>query len=116
MLAIFGWLSGNVKWLVYGAIAIAVMYTGWRAYEIVKQNAEYQVHVAALQAEVSIKEKQISGLESQIRLINEIIEQRDKEVKQLEDKLDQITFGLGVDENDPVPFSIQELFERLQQL
>lgn len=112
----FGFFKSHFKVIGYVIIAFMIASAGWKLYSIVEISGQYKAIIATQEAALKVKENRIQALEQVVKITNEIIVDRDKQVEDLEKKIDGITTGLGGDADDQAADSLKEYFRRLNNL
>ena len=109
-----GFVVGNAKLFIYGAILVSVLTVGWKFVSVIQENAVKDAAIEIQRVSLEEKDKAIQSLEDLIKLNEEILEERDIELEDLANQLEGLTENLGDDSEDQAPESIKELFRRLK--
>lgn len=112
---ITGFFTGNIKVIIYFLIASMIATAGWKLYSIIEENSRFQAHIAILEHNNHVKQNQIDSLREAFRLTNELVNDRDKKLRSLEERMRGITDNLGDDADDQAADSLKEYFKRLAQ-
>lgn len=113
--AISGFFTGNLKVIIYFLIASMIATAGWKLYSVIEQNGLYKSHIAILEHNNKVKDSQIDALRESFRLANELVVDRDRELRELEEKMKGNTDNLGSDADDQAAESLKEYFKRLNK-
>lgn len=117
-----GFLSGlgnffNSKTIQYivigGAIFLASLFI-YKFYGVIKENGENRIIIENLEQNVERQKQALQKMELIIKLNEQSLILRDKQVEKLEKELENATVDLGEDSTDAAPDSIKELFRRLR--
>ena len=110
---ITGFFTGNLKVIIYFLIASMVAVAAATLYNTIKENGIYESKIAILEHNAKVKDNQIDALRESFRLANELVVDRDKELRALEEKMHGNTDNLGSDAGDQAADSLKEYFKRL---
>lgn len=106
-------LKSNFKAISYVVIAIIIASATYKLYSIIDQNGQYKASITILEENIKLKDNQIDSLREAFKLTNELVTERDKELKDLIEKMRDNLTNLGVDADDQAPESLKEYFRRL---
>lgn len=109
----FGFTS-LVKIVAISTAIVAISGLGYKLYRTIQLSGQYEVELAVQKKSIENLNNTIDNLRRERELIDQIVTQRDKQVKQLEAELEDITKDLGDDAKDLAPSSIRELLRRLK--
>lgn len=112
---IISWFSSNLKFLVIGAAVIASFGVLTKLYNTIQENGANRIVIQSQQASLAAKDKVIEAQEKQRLLMEYVLQARDQEIQQLNDKMENLTDNLGDDVDDQAADSIKELIKRLSQ-
>jgi len=108
------WASSNFKWIVIAIAVVAALGVVHKLYKTIQENGEYKVIVETQQEALKNKQEMIDGLNRERKLREEVIADRDEELKALEEKYETVTDNLGSDADDQAVDSLKEYFKRIQ--
>lgn len=106
-------LKSNFKAISYVVIAIIIASVSYKLYSIIDENGQYKAQIALLEYNIKTKDNQIDSLREAFKLTNELVTERDKELKDLIEKMKDNLINLGDDADDQAPESLKEYFRRL---
>jgi uncharacterized phage infection (PIP) family protein YhgE len=102
--------------LIAGGIAILIICgLSFGLYKSVKSNGALQVQITQVEDANKLLKENSEKLKKTINLMDQTIQDRDKQVTSLENKYNNITDNLGKDSDDQAPESTKELFRRLRK-
>lgn len=103
----------NIKWILGSIAAILIIFTLWNVKNVIEENATNRFTIQQKNSEIENLNEVITKLKAFDALKTSILEEKNKELEELEQSLFNITNDLGDDSEDPAPESIKELFRRL---
>jgi hypothetical protein len=103
----------TIKWILGFIVVLLVLYSGWSLKNIIEENATNRFIINQKTDEISNLNEVISKLKKFDELKTNILEEKNKELEELEQSLFNITNDLGDDSKEAAPESIKELFRRL---
>ena len=114
-------LGGKLNFTLYAVAAIALAGVGWQVASYISDHEKNKVIIAQLEKDISILESAIANKDAIINIqkknienINTVIDERDKKLEELENKVVELT-NLGDDANDEAAESLKELIRRLKE-
>lgn len=102
------------KQILIAVAVIAAISFGWYIYRSIQAAAIQQYEIQRLNSEIKQKEDLIDFLHQSQEKAAVIAKQRQDQIDNLNQKLDDLSKGLGV--NEDAPESIKEYFRRLQNV
>ena len=109
-------LLSNIRPILYAIVALVVAYMAYKLYDVIRENGANQVVIEQMDSAIKSQKKVIDQLTQDKKLQEDVILERDKELEDLNTRLDKIIDDLGVDEDDAAAESLKELFRRLGKL
>lgn len=111
----FSWFSSNIKYVLYAMAIIAALALANKLYNTIQENGQSQIIIETQQKTIEAKNRLIAAKEADQRLMEKALQNRDKEIEALTDKLELITDNLGTGADDQAADSLKEFFKRLQE-
>ena len=114
MLAVLSSLFiNNFKYIMYAVVALAIVMLAYKLYDTIRENGANKIVIEQQEAAIRAQKQFIDNLNKDIKLKEDVIQERDDELQALNERLENITDNLGVDEGDDAAESLKELFRRL---
>lgn len=104
----------NINLIIYFIIFLIVSYGAYTLYGTITDNARLNAIVIQQEAALKNQQKTIELQKQTEQIKNDIILERDKNIDELNTRLQDIASDLGKDSTDQAPESIKELFRRLK--
>lgn len=101
------------KWIVGALAAMALMFAFHQYKSAIQEAAAQKVVIDVLEQENKKHAEAIELLKKDMELSNQIVKERDEELRNLEDKYVDLLSNLPTDSKDVAPESIRETLKRL---
>lgn len=112
--SILTWALSNAKYLVYAGAILALVVFATKMYNTIKENGQSQIIIETQQKTIDAKNKLIAAKETDQRLMESALQNRDQQIEALTNQLEMITDNLGAGVDDQAADSLKEFFKRLQ--
>jgi cell division protein FtsL len=104
----------NINLVIYALIFVICSYGAYTIYNLISDSAKKDAVIEQQQQALENNKQVIDSMTNAAKIKDALIADRDKQLEELDSKLENLTNNLGTDSGDAAAPSLKELFRRLK--